>query len=170
MAVAVAPDGKRAVSRSYDNTLTAWRLVTGCELATLTGYTGSVNGVAVPDGNQAVSSSLIIRLRCGTRKRPPSWLRFRCDSAVQCCRLLVMARSLPATPPDGSTSSFSIWTRTSRRKYDAHFWLSTHAGTVAPNTTLPPKLTRQVVTTALRTNKSATPTGCPKPLAACLIG
>ncbi|MDT9201351.1 WD40 repeat domain-containing protein, partial [Limnospira sp. PMC 1042.18] len=36
-AVAIAPDGKRAVSASGDNTLKLWDLETGTELATLTG-------------------------------------------------------------------------------------------------------------------------------------
>ncbi|MCT7964639.1 hypothetical protein NG791_28590 [Laspinema sp. D1] len=58
MAVAIAPDGKQAVSASSDNTLKLWDLATGSELATLSGHSGSVEAVAItPDGKQAVSAS-----------------------------------------------------------------------------------------------------------------
>jgi WD40 repeat protein len=58
MAVAVTPDGRRAVSASDDNTLRVWDLESGAELRTLTGHTNSVNAVAVtPDGRRAVSAS-----------------------------------------------------------------------------------------------------------------
>ncbi|WP_442957374.1 WD40 repeat domain-containing protein, partial [Phormidium sp. CCY1219] len=57
-AVAITPDGKRAVSASYDETLKLWDLETGTELATLTGHSDDVNAVAItPDGKQAVSAS-----------------------------------------------------------------------------------------------------------------
>ncbi|MGI0498347.1 NB-ARC domain-containing protein, partial [Limnospira platensis] len=46
-AVAIAPDGKRAVSASRDNTLKLWDLEQGRELATLSGHSGSVNAVAI---------------------------------------------------------------------------------------------------------------------------
>ncbi|EKD09504.1 hypothetical protein SPLC1_S190050 [Arthrospira platensis C1] len=56
-AVAIAPDGKRAVSASY-KTLKLWDLETGTELATLTGHSREVNAVAIaPDGKRAVSAS-----------------------------------------------------------------------------------------------------------------
>ena len=57
-AVAIAPDGKRAVSASGDYTLKLWDLERGTELATLTGHSRSVNAVAIaPDGKRAVSAS-----------------------------------------------------------------------------------------------------------------
>lgn len=57
-AVAIAPDGKQAVSASRDKTLKLWDLATGTELATLTGHRDSVNAVAIaPNGKQAVSAS-----------------------------------------------------------------------------------------------------------------
>ncbi|ULB45466.1 WD40 repeat domain-containing protein [Limnospira fusiformis KN01] len=57
-AVAIAPDGKRAVSASDDNTLKLWDLETGTELATLTGHSSWVRAVAItPDGKRAVSAS-----------------------------------------------------------------------------------------------------------------
>ena len=57
-AVAVTPDGRRAVSASEDQTLKVWDLGSGRELRTLTGHSRSVNAVAVtPDGRRAVSAS-----------------------------------------------------------------------------------------------------------------
>jgi WD40 repeat protein len=57
-AVAIAPDGKRAISASSDKTLKIWDTDTGIELRTLTGHTGPVRGVAIaPDGNRAISAS-----------------------------------------------------------------------------------------------------------------
>src|SRR5229473_2976779 len=56
--VTVTPDGKRAVSASYDRTLKVWDLDTGRALRTLEGHSLFVNGVAVtPDGKRAVSAS-----------------------------------------------------------------------------------------------------------------
>ncbi|MDC0836877.1 WD40 repeat domain-containing protein, partial [Limnoraphis robusta] len=46
-AVAIAPDGKRAVSASNDKTLKLWDLETGTELATLTGHSRWVTAVAI---------------------------------------------------------------------------------------------------------------------------
>jgi WD40 repeat protein len=57
-AVAVTPDGKRAVSASRDRTLRVWDLESGKEKLTLTGHSGQVTAVAVtPDGKRAVSVS-----------------------------------------------------------------------------------------------------------------
>jgi WD40 repeat protein len=57
-AVAVTPDGKRAVSASLDHTLKVWDLEAGNELQTLAGHCRAVNAVAVTaDGKRAVSAS-----------------------------------------------------------------------------------------------------------------
>jgi WD40 repeat protein len=57
-AVAVTPDGQRAVSASWDETLKVWDLATGTELRTLSGHAGGVTAVAVtPDGQRAVSAA-----------------------------------------------------------------------------------------------------------------
>jgi WD40 repeat protein len=57
-AVAIAPDGKRAISASYDKTLKIWDTDTGIELRTLTGHTGYVHaGAIAPDGLTAISAS-----------------------------------------------------------------------------------------------------------------
>jgi WD40 repeat protein len=57
-AVAVSPDGQRAVSASWDQTLKVWDLSSGRELRTLSGHSGEVTAVAVsPDGQRALSAS-----------------------------------------------------------------------------------------------------------------
>ncbi|MDT9283250.1 MAG: WD40 repeat domain-containing protein, partial [Limnospira sp. PMC 1293.21] len=58
-AVAIAPDGYRAVSASKDKTLKLWDLESATELATLRGHSWSVYAVAIaPDGKRAVSASM----------------------------------------------------------------------------------------------------------------
>jgi WD40 repeat protein len=57
-AVAVTPDGKLAVSASWDKTLKVWDLGSGRALCTLEGHAAYVTGVAVTaDGKRAVSAS-----------------------------------------------------------------------------------------------------------------
>ncbi|WP_029634242.1 WD40 repeat domain-containing protein [[Scytonema hofmanni] UTEX B 1581] len=57
-AVAIAPDGKTAVSASSDKTLKLWDLEKGLEISTLTGHNDWVTAVAIaPDGKTAVSAS-----------------------------------------------------------------------------------------------------------------
>lgn len=55
---AVTPDGRYAVSASYDRTLRVWDLETGREIRTLQGHSSAVNGVAITaDGRYALSAS-----------------------------------------------------------------------------------------------------------------
>ena len=58
LAVAITPDGQRAVSASDDNTLKVWDLNNGEEAQTLSGHSNWVLAVAItPDGQRAVSAS-----------------------------------------------------------------------------------------------------------------
>ncbi len=57
-AVAITPDGQRAVSASLDYTLKIWDLVSGQPINTLAGHTNGVSSVAIgPGGTLAVSAS-----------------------------------------------------------------------------------------------------------------
>jgi WD40 repeat protein len=69
-AVAVTPDGRRAISASNDKTLKVWDLESGTELLTLRGHKDFVTDVAItPDGKRAVScSGKAILLRDNTLK------------------------------------------------------------------------------------------------------
>ncbi len=57
-AVAVTPDGGRAISGSQDQTLNVWDLQSGKRLLTLYGHSSAVTAVTVtPDGQRAISAS-----------------------------------------------------------------------------------------------------------------
>ena len=57
-AVAFLPDGRRALSGSWDGTMRLWDLNTGKELRRFNGHTRGVNDLAVPpDGRRAVTAS-----------------------------------------------------------------------------------------------------------------
>jgi WD40 repeat protein len=56
--IAIAPDGRTAVSGSLDKTLVLWDLAAGKELGTFTGHSDAVMSVAIaPDGRNALSGS-----------------------------------------------------------------------------------------------------------------
>ena len=60
--VAIAPDGRTALSGSYDKTLKLWDLATGKELRIFTGHSERVTSVAIaPDGRTALSGELWTR-------------------------------------------------------------------------------------------------------------
>ena len=55
---AISPDGKYALSGSYDNTLKLWDIATGREIRIFSGHTSDVFSIAFsPDGKQALSGS-----------------------------------------------------------------------------------------------------------------
>ena len=57
--VAIAPDGRTALSGSTDKTLKLWDLASGKELRTFTGHSDTVRSVAIaPDGRTALSGSV----------------------------------------------------------------------------------------------------------------
>nr|WP_322679923.1 hypothetical protein [Nostoc sp. DedQUE03]MDZ7975327.1 hypothetical protein [Nostoc sp. DedQUE03] len=85
-AVAIAPDGKTAVSASNDNTLKQWDLQTGKEISTLTGHNGYVNAVAIaPDGKTAVSASSDNTLKQWDLQTGKEISTFIGDSPINCC-------------------------------------------------------------------------------------
>lgn len=56
--VAFSPDGRTALSGSYDETLRLWDATTGNTIRTFKGHSGSVNAVAfMPDGRTVLSAS-----------------------------------------------------------------------------------------------------------------
>jgi WD40 repeat protein len=58
LSVAFSPDGKTALSGSWDQTARLWDLATGCEIRRLEGHSSVVNSVAFsPDGKTALTGS-----------------------------------------------------------------------------------------------------------------
>ena len=63
-ALAVTPDGRRAISASADQTVQVWDLEAAQLVRTLEGHTDWVTGVAItPDGQRAISGSVDGTLR-----------------------------------------------------------------------------------------------------------
>jgi WD40 repeat protein len=84
-AVAVMPNGERAVSAS--NELKAWELATGreLELDTLTGHSGLVNAMAVtPDGRRALSRAGWETLEVWNLKSGATEATFTCEALATC--------------------------------------------------------------------------------------
>jgi len=76
-AVAVTPDGRYAVSGSYDRTLRLWDLESKQALRTLEGHSDSVRAVAItPDGRYAA------RIRRAEKRLPLSPERLPCSVAL----------------------------------------------------------------------------------------
>ncbi|MDT9178410.1 MAG: WD40 repeat domain-containing protein, partial [Limnospira sp. PMC 1238.20] len=93
-AVAIAPDGFRAVSASMDKTLKLWDLERATELATLTGHSRGVNAVAIaPDGKRAVSASDDKTLKLWDLETGEVLATFTGEGAMESC----------AVAPDGVT-------------------------------------------------------------------
>lgn len=85
-AVAVTPDGLRAVSASEDQTLKVWDLESGRDLLTLAGHASLVRAVVVtPDGKHAVSASFDSTLRIWDLETGDAVATFNCDSGAVCC-------------------------------------------------------------------------------------
>jgi WD40 repeat protein len=57
--VAIAPDGKTAISASWDNTLKIWDLLSGKEIASFSGDSGFNCCAILPDGVTVVAGDAI---------------------------------------------------------------------------------------------------------------
>ncbi|MFM2060704.1 MAG: hypothetical protein RLZZ507_374 [Cyanobacteriota bacterium] len=91
-AVAITPDGKKAVSGSDDKTLKLWNLETYQEICTLTGHENWVRSVTItPDGKKAVSSSDDNTLKLWDLERRKEISNFTGDTSIISC----------AVSPDG---------------------------------------------------------------------
>ncbi|MGB3642386.1 MAG: hypothetical protein WBA39_33105, partial [Rivularia sp. (in: cyanobacteria)] len=91
-AVAIAPDGKRVISASVDQTLKRWNLETGEIEHTFQGHSDSVNAVAIaPDGKRAISASDDQTLKLWNLETGKVIATFTGESGIYCC----------AVAPDG---------------------------------------------------------------------
>ncbi len=91
--MAVTPDGRRALSTSWDNTLKVWDLDSGKELLTLQGHSDWVRGVAVtPDGRRALSASADNTLKVWDLDSVQLLAGFTCDAGATCCACVSNAR------------------------------------------------------------------------------
>jgi len=86
--VAITPDGRRAVSGSWDKTLRVWDLQTGQSIRTLEGHTNWVWAVAIaPDGLRAVSGSVDKTLRLWDLQTGRQIAEFTTEAEVWACCL-----------------------------------------------------------------------------------
>jgi WD40 repeat protein len=86
--LAVTPDGKRAISGSYDMTLKVWNLDTGEEIFTFDRHIGSINGVKITlDGERAISISEDSSLRIWNVWTGVEIASFVGESAIRCCAI-----------------------------------------------------------------------------------
>src|SRR5699024_2454334 len=95
-AVAVAEDGRRAISGGEDGAGRLWNLDTGALLHTLAGHAGRVRAVAITlDGSRAVSGAdrtvRVWDLAAGTLRAV-----FTVDAPVACCALTADGRTILA--------------------------------------------------------------------------
>jgi WD40 repeat protein len=101
-AVALSPDGRRAVSGSHDTTLKVWDLERGRELRKLEGHSHWVNTVAVsPDGRRAVSGSVDQTLRVWDLETGHELRVLEGKSGRGYC----LSWRLPSFPPQGRLTS-----------------------------------------------------------------
>ncbi|MUN40912.1 NB-ARC domain-containing protein [Actinomadura litoris] len=86
-AVAISPDGTRALTGSDDHTARVWEIATGRELHTLTGHTGEITTVAFNiDGSRVLTSDYdsVVRVwEMATGREVALW---RNDHPVRWCR------------------------------------------------------------------------------------
>lgn len=82
----MTPDGKRAVSASWDYTLKVWDLETDRALRKLEDPSADLLGAAVmPDGKRAVSASCDNTLRAWDLDTGLLIATFRCNAKARCC-------------------------------------------------------------------------------------
>jgi WD40 repeat protein len=100
--VAVTPDGKRAVSASWDQTLVVWDLENGQEVRTLQGHRDWVNAVAVTlDGRRAVSASADSTLKVWDLSSGQAIATYSGDGALSACAVTSDGRTIVAGGASG---------------------------------------------------------------------
>jgi len=91
------PDGRRAVSASWDRTLRLWDLESGQTIRTLEGHTDSVYAVTVtPDGRRAVSGSGDQTLRLWDIESGKEIATFTGESDMSSCAIAPDGRTIVA--------------------------------------------------------------------------
>src|SRR5262249_26010046 len=84
--VAVTPDGRFAVSASFDETLKVWDLGTGRPVRDLKGHTAQAIGVAgTADGRLAVSASVDKTLKVWDLETGQSIMTLETHAPLWCC-------------------------------------------------------------------------------------
>jgi WD40 repeat protein len=102
--VAITPDGRRAVSASWDDTLRVWDLESGQTLRTLDGHTDPVKVKAVavaPDGRCAVPASDDPTLRLWDMQSGKEIATFTGESDMVSCAVTLDGRTIVAGDASG---------------------------------------------------------------------
>ena len=101
--VAITPDGRRAVSASWDHTLRVWNLESGQTVRLLEGHTYWVTGVAItPDGRRAVSTSRDKTLRVWDIQSGQELASFIADASSTACAVSSDSRTIVAGDAAGN--------------------------------------------------------------------
>jgi WD40 repeat protein len=108
-AVAILPDGRRAVSGSVDRTLKVWDLHSAQELMTLSGHLGVVFAVALtPDGRRAISVSVDRTLKVWNLENGVAIASFTGESPLLCCAFSPDGQTIVAGDHSGQALFFSL--------------------------------------------------------------
>jgi GTPase SAR1 family protein len=121
-AVAMVPDGRRAISGSADYSVRMWDLETGAELRRFEGHTGAVWSIAVlPDGWRALSGSSDDTLRLWDLETGAELRRFEGHKrGVETIAMHPVGRQAVSGANDGTVRLWDVETGAELRRFEGH--------------------------------------------------
>jgi WD40 repeat protein len=106
---AFSPDGRTALSASWDDTLRLWDVASGAARRTFTGHSDTVEGCAVsPDGRMALSASNDRTLRLWDVATGGELAQWRIDYSLLCCAWSPMGAQVVAGDASGGVHLLEV--------------------------------------------------------------